>query len=352
MISFQDNASQAMTDLLKVLLEEAKTASTADDAQATESVYSVLLRLIGISRRATLNIQKDANNKINTESSTEFNLIDNLFKIQNKATEQQLINLNALLKTYKQRLLRYSKNRQTIKLNRTQKLVQKPQKPLNVEELVKQTPDQTKKAIAEAQKKLIQEGDIAGIIQQDLILFKALEQSIAKATPDVAENSADRMQAQLNNIVQSAGKEANNYIEKLSNYNLEIQSEIKRLQNEQNLLFQGSSTFSGDNQKLSLLNVIDLLIFLTDRKNMRYECSQCKFFIQGRNNSICSYAGTDSATSANITTILDPTTGNNVTGKQTRSTNSCKQTWGLETNNYHQLSDKIVDQILKQLEST
>lgn len=351
MTSFHDNASQAMTDLLKILLEEATTATVGDNTQANESVFSVLLRLIGVSKKATLDIEKDANNKIDTNSPNVSNLVDDLFKIQNKSTEQQLNDLNNILKSYKQRLLRYSKNRQTIKLNRTQKLVQNPSKPLNTQELVKQNPEQTRKAISEAQKKLSQEGDITGILQQDILLFKASEQSIAKATPNTPENSVDRMQAQLKNITQSPGKEASNYIEKLSNYSLEIQSEVKRLENEQNLLFQGSPTFSGPNQKLSLVKILDLLIFLTDRKRIRYDCSQCKFFLQGKSNSICTYAGAGNSTSTNLVSIPNPATGNTTTGKQTRPTNSCKQVWGLEDNKYHQLNDTIVDQLLKDLEN-
>ena len=349
MTGFYDNATQAMTDILKILLQEAQTSSVGDNVQATESVYSALLRVLGVSHTATLDIQKNPNNKISL-NSTNANLVDSLFKVQNKTTEQQLLNINTLLKAYKQRLLRYSKNRQAIKLNRTKKLVQSPSKPLNTQDLIKNSPDQTRKAVTEAQKKLIEDGDITGILQQDLVLLQALQQSVDRSIPNLTSDQAGSFLSQLDTFIQGTSKEATENIEKLSNYSDEIASEVKRLEDQQKLLFTGSSTFSGTDQTLSLFDVLDLLIFLTDRKKMRYECSQCKFFVQGKTN-VCTFAGTGSTSPTNIVTTIDPTTGNTVTGRQTRDTNSCKQVWGLENNTYHQPSQNVVDQLQKLLGS-
>jgi len=90
------------------------------------------------------------------------------------------------------------------------------------------------------------------------------------------------------------------------------------------------------------------LIFLTDRKKMKYDCSQCKFFREGKSN-VCIFAGAGAVSLTPLVTITDQSTNNSVIGRLTKPINSCKQVWGLESNEYLSSSDSIIEFLQGQL---
>jgi hypothetical protein len=147
----------------------------------------------------------------------------------------------------------------------------------------------------------------------------------------------------------ATAKESLDKIEQLDLLKQELQNEVYKLENADNLLFNGVSTFNKDSKKLSLLQVIDVLIFLTDRKKMKFDCSQCKYYRKGKSEA-CTFAGSGSVSPAPLVTLTDAQ-GNPIIGRLTRSTNSCKEVWGLETNEYFTASDDIVIALKKLLES-
>jgi hypothetical protein len=348
MSNFHDDAVQLMTDILNMLNQEAQSSQVGDSSTGNESVYSVLLRLVGVSNSVVLNINNKATDTTTQPgvATKDPNLVDDFFKIQDRSTELQLAQINLLLKTFKQRLSRYSKARQSIKLNRTKRLIDPAAKPLDASKLVLSTPEQTRKGLTAAQSKLQKEGDITGIIAQDIAIQTALGASINNATP-IPENIGN-FASQLTNFLRSTATEAEDNIYNLTLFQNEIQSEVNKLENAQKLLFDGSPTFSGPDQTLALINILNLLIFLTDRKQMLYNCSQCKFFRPGKSN-VCIFAGAGGSSSPTSLVNLIDQSGNPVVGRLTQPNNSCKQVWGLDSNEYYAPADSITQALTKLL---
>ncbi len=348
MVNFHNDARQFMTDLLKLLERESQSQTLGESTSGNESVYSVLLRLIGAQSQVILNADQDPENKVvvDPEEADSQDLFNNFFKVQVRSVELELEQINTLLQAYRRRLTRYSKARTKIKLNRTKKLIEVPTTPLDAQELVKDTPELTRKALSEEQEKLQKAGDITGIIDQDIQLQRALELSVRSAI-NVPENTGI-FRNQLVSFMTSTAKEASDNIERLTLFKKEVTSEVNRLENSDQLLFDGVETFSGEDQKLSVLQVIDVLIFLTDRKRMKYDCSQCKFFRTGKSD-ICTFAGEGVTGLTPLVNITDEE-GNTIVGRLTQTTNSCKQVWGLDSNEYYAASDdliKALENILK-----
>lgn len=338
MLNFQDNSIQTMIDLLKLLDEKATSESVGESALGRETFYSTLLRIIGVTQKIGLTLDKEKGNSKVQDTTPTPNLLDNFFKIKTRTNELELQEVNKLLTTYKKRLLRYSKARQSIKLNRINKLVQAPTTPLDPTKLVKETPELTRKSISQEQKKLIDKRDFTGIIDQEISLNRALELS-ASAVAQIPENTGD-FKNQLIQILRATSSEAEENIETLTLYKQEVQIEVNKLTKEEKLLFSGIDDPSGSKQKLSLMKVLDLLIFLTDTKKMKYDCSQCRFFREGK-TSACIFAGKGAISLTRPVTIVDKQTGQTVNGQLSSPTNSCKQVWDLEKNDYYEPADSI-----------
>lgn len=287
MSNFETNAIDTITDLLKFLQEQSSIENFGEGVVGQETAQSTLLRLLGVKKQKDFQIQGDKNNKQETSTSEVESLLDSFFKVQNQATRLQLSEINKLLKFYKKRLLRYSKTRQQIKLNRIKNLTNQPTKPISSENLIKDTPEQTKKAIDQESKKLINSRDFTGILQQEIALQRAIELSQRTIT-EIPEETGE-MRSQLQRLLRGASNEADDRIESLQNYKKELESEVYKLENLEKLLFSGVDTFAGGDDRLALVNVLDLLIFLTDRNKMRYDCSQCKFYREGKTNA-CTFA--------------------------------------------------------------
>lgn len=342
MSNFETNALNIITDLLRLLQEKSSEQNFGDASSGKETAQSTLLRLLGVKNEKDFQIQGDKNNKESVSSAPLESLLANFFKVQNQPTRLQLVEINKLLKSFKKRLLRYSKTRQQIKLNRIKNLVNQPQKPINSESLVKDTPEQTKKAIDQESKKLINSRDFTGVLEQEIALQRAIELSQREIT-NIPEATGE-MRSQLQRILRGASNEADDRIEELQNYKKELESEVYKLENIEKLLFSGVDTFAGGEDSLALINVVDLLIFLTDRSKMRYDCSQCKFYREGKTNA-CTFAGEGTQANTPLVNFTDATTGSQVVGRQTLPTNSCKQVWGLDQNTYYQPSDSLVDSL-------
>lgn len=339
MLNFQDNAIQTIVDLLKLLDEKSSAGSLGESSTGKETFFSTLLRIIGVTHNVNLNINREEGNSTEEPTPTEPNLVDNFFKVKTRTSEIELQEVNKLLIVYKKRLLRYSKARQAIKLSRISKLVEKPTTPLDPTKLVKDTPESTRKNISSEQKKLIDKRDFKGIIDQEISLNRALELSVSTAS-QIPENTGD-FRNQLVQLLRATASEAENSIEILDLYKQEVQIEVNKLSKEEKLLFSGIDDPSGSQQKLSLMKVLDLLIFLTDTKKMKYDCSQCKFFREGK-TSACTYAGGDAVSLTRSVTIIDKQTGQTVNGQLSRPTDSCKQIWNLEKNDYFEPADSVV----------
>lgn len=343
--SFNDDSTKFMTNLLKLLEKEAQNISAGESLRGQETASSVLLRLVGVTK--TPSLDKTTAGEANAPAIQVANLVDSYFKIQTNRTNQQLSLLNTLLKTYRSRLTRYSRARSEIKLKRTKKLIEEPSKPLKANELVKDDPTQTRKNITEKQKELRKAGDLKGILDQDIQLHKALETSVNRTVSIPTE--AGTFASQLNGFVTATAKEANDQIEQLELYKQEVQNEVNRLENTDKLLFEGSKTFDNTDKTLSLLQILDLLIFLTDRKKAKYDCSQCKHFRKAKTDA-CVFVGSGSTSPSPIVNLTDEQ-GNPVTGRLTKPTNSCKNVWNLESNEYFTMSDNLVETLKKLLET-
>lgn len=341
--TFHDDATKFMADLIKLLERESQSRKVGESLTSNETAASTLLRIIGILQDPKLD------NSETTETTVQQalpNLVDDLFKIQNTRTDQQLQQINNLLNAFRKRLTRYSKARNQIKLKRTQKLIEIPENPINPADLVKNSPEETSEAVAKKQQQIREEGDLKGVIDQDISLQRALELSINQTVDLPAEAGA--FSSQLRRFMTAMGKEAGDKIENLQLRKQEIQNEVNRLENSDNLLFQGAPVFGNTEKTLSLLKVIDVLIFLTDRKRVKFNCSECKNFRQGRTNA-CIFAGTGAISPAPLVTLTDEQ-GNPIIGRLTRPTNSCKQTWDLESNEYWQASEDLTNALNDLLE--
>lgn len=339
--NFHDDATQFMTDLLKLLRSESNSANLGESLQGEESAFSVLLRLVGVENNVVLDIEGAENKEVSADNAP--NLVDNFFKIQNGATADQLTKLNRLLKAYKKRLTRYSKSRVLIKLNRVKKLVEPPEELIDSRQLVKSTPEQTRKEVALRQKELQESGEVTGIVDQTIALHQALDLSV-NATVNLPTDSG-AFASQLRKLTTAISKDSTDTIDRLTRFKDDIQNEVTRLENTDKLLFEGAETFSTANQLLSLLNVLDVLIFLTDRQQIKYNCSECKFFRTGQTD-VCIFAGKGAISNTPLVEIIDENS-NKIVGRQTSPTNSCKQVWGLDSNEYHTPSDSVKDAIRK-----
>lgn len=344
-MTFHDDSIKFMTDLLKLLEKESQTAPSGEYLIGIETAQSVLLRLIGITKLPVLS--KVTQTEAKVTSSDAPNLVDDFFKIKTTRTDHQLAEINSLLRAYRGRLSRYSKARTEIKLKRTKKLIETPSKPLKANDLVKDNPTQTRRFLAEKQRELRKTADLKGILDQDIQLQKALEVSVNRAS-ELPDNLGP-FSTQLQRFMSATAKEALDKIEQLDTLKQEIRNEVYKLENADNLLFKGVPTFNRDSKKLSLLQVIDVLIFLTDRKKMKFDCSQCKYYLKGKSEA-CTFAGSGSVSPTPLVTLTDAQ-GTPIIGRLTRSTNSCKEVWGLETNEYFTASDDIIVALKKLLEN-
>lgn len=348
-MSFHDDAIRFMQELL-VKLEEQATSSKSGTQVSQETADAVLLRLLGVLRRPEVKVGKeDAPSSDNNQSSSQqeqiTNLVDNFLKAQLGTTSQDLRTMNVLLKAYRSRLTRYSKARTKIKLNRIKKFIDKPSKPLDPSKLLKSSPEDTRREVSTALSKLEEEGELNGFIPQQIAANQALASSIEKVTIKVPDDIGE-FRNQLIGLLRANGKEAFDNIERLNTRKDAFQKEAFRLENMDKLLFEGQETFNG-NIKLSLLKILDVLIFLTDRQQAKYNCSQCKFFQPGKTNA-CTFAPEGKTARTPSVTVTDDK-GKQVTGRLTRPTNSCKDVWGQDNNEYYTPSDSIIQTLKNRL---
>jgi len=343
MSSFHNDAVKFMQDLLILLREEAKSTKSGTQV-GQESPEKVLLRLLGVIPEANL----FGSNQIFTQSQNTLpaeSLLRNFFKIQTNATFQDLKTINSMLKSFRSRLNRYSRARTKIKLNRINKLITIPDNPINPDQLIQSTPEETKREVSRRLQKLEKDRDLKGIFDQEIAANSALATSVDRLVIDIPENVGE-FKDQLVSLLRATGKESNEIIETLSIQKSEFVKEASKLANIDNLLFNGEQTYN-PNVRLSLLKVLDVLIFLTDRQQMKYNCSQCKNFLQGTTNA-CIFAGGGGVPRTPAVTVPNEQ-GNSVAGRLTQSTNSCKEVWGLESNQFYTPSDTIIQTLERRL---
>jgi hypothetical protein len=338
-LNFQDRSTQMMIDILKLLNEKASSDSLGESAKGQETIFSTLLRMIGVTQAVNYSIEGTSGSASQTKEKDP-NLVDDFFKSKVRANELQLTEINNLLVAYKKRLLRYSKAKQSIKLNRLNRLVEQAAKPIDPVTLVAATPELTRKNVTQQQKSLIENRDFQGIIDQEIALNRALELSVGKVA-EIPETTGD-FRNQLIQLLRATASETQDTTEDLELYKQEVQLEVNKLKQQEKLLFSGIDDPSGSKQKLSLMKVLDVLIFLTDTKKIKYDCSQCKFFREGK-TSACIYAGEGAIAQTRPVTIVDKQTGQPVGGHLSRPTDSCKQIWNLEKNDYYEFSPAVVE---------
>lgn len=341
---FHDDAIKFIVDIISSLQNQSVQSRTGEDAVGKETIISSLLREIGVTQSAGLQVNDDVNHKESVATPKINDLFNNYFKVMTGTREAELIELNRLLKAFRTRLLRYGKTKQQIKLNRTSLLIDSPNNPIDTSKLIKDSVFQTRIEIAKKQKELKVAGDLKGILNQDIALQTALKMAVNNSIK--IPEDIEGFRNQLVRFLSADGKDAADRVEKLNQRKQEIQNEVNRLQNAEDLLFNGVE-ISG--QKISLINIIDLLIFLTDRKRLHYNCSECKNFRTGKVKA-CIFAGKGSTSLTQLITIKDPITGEQMVGRLTEPTNSCKQVWDLEGNDFYVPSDsvnKTIDDIIK-----
>jgi len=345
MSNFHDDSIKFMTDIIQVLTESSESGRLGTDTTGEETLISSLLRLIGVTSNVTLQINDNSSSQVQAQSTeTIQDLFNNYFKTQTGLRSNELSELNVLLKGFRKRLTRYSKIRQKIKLNRTKTLIDLPTNPVDSDKIVKNTIDQTLKEIVKVQQKIRKEGDLKGIIDQDIELQTTMEKTINSSIKIPPEIGGFRNQ--LVRFLSANAKAASDNVEMLYRKKTEVQNEVNRLENAEKLLFSGVE-ISG--QKLSLLKILDLLIFLTDKKKFHYNCSECKYFRSGKTN-VCIFAGKGSVSLTQIVNFKDSKTGETVVGRLTEQKNSCKQIWGLDSNEYFTPSESVIQSIEKILE--
>lgn len=342
MTTFHDDAVKFMQELL-ILLQEESSSSRKGTLVTQEAVDATLLRLLGVLIQPVITegseeIPSDDPTATNSSQTAPDSLLHNFLKIQRNTTAQDVATINKLLKAFKSRLNRYSKARAKIKLNRIQKLIQEPSKPIDPADLTKDTPENTRREVAKKLDELQAAGDIKGLIQQEISTNQAMASSIDRVVAKVPEQTGV-FRSQLIDLLRANGKESFRGIENLNRFKDELTKESNRIENMDKLLFEGETTYT-TGVKLSLLKVLDVLIFLTDRQQMKYDCSQCKFFQKGSPNA-CVFAGAGETSRTSAVTVKDDQ-GAEVAGRLTQPRNSCKDVWGLESNEYFTPSDSIV----------
>ncbi len=328
MNSFYDEAENIFLDLLTKLEEERKSSRSGDQIQ-TETIHETFLRLIGFA-----------------DNTSDNNLLSSLLRVQTQAVSTQLNNLNSTLSSFRNRLDKYNKTQTKIKLNRIKKLIDKPNNPINSKDLIKDTPQQTKQEIIKKFKELKDKGDLKGIIQQEISANNALTSSIdaiAIAIPEEIEG----LRSHLISLIRAMNKEAYQNIYKLTTMQDELTKEVEKLENIDKILFEGYNAFGNSNSVLSLLNILNVLIFITDRKQIAYHCAQCKYYSQGKNLA-CIYAGQGKASLTKLITAITKDK-KEIPGQLTKADYSCKEVWGLSTNDHYTPSKELIDSILKLL---
>lgn len=330
-VNFQSYLIRFMTDLINVLANQRIENQVGESTISKETSSQVFLRLLGLT--ATASQQEDPES-----------LINNFFKNQTAATENQLLEINRLLKAVKKRMDRYSKVRTSIKLNRIKRIAQTPTKPLEAGDLVKNTPEETRIEVASQLNKLQQANDIQGLVDQEINLNEAMITSINTAA-QLPEN-VGALQSSLLDLLRMNSKDSSDNNEKLQRYKKEITSEIYRLENEENLLFKGQILFSDPNSTLSVSKVLDVLIFLTDRKQVTYKCTQCKYYQKGESGrqDACIFVGEGQSANTDPITTLN-SQKQSVKGVVTQGSYSCKDVWSLETNENYRPSDKLIEDV-------
>lgn len=344
-MAFHDDAVNFISDLLKKLETESKSEQVGPTDEARESATSTLLRLLGVLESPDLKVGEapaPGEGEDSEEEETQDTLFDSFFKVQTRSTEVELQTINRLLKSYKSRLTRYSRARSKIKLNRIKRLVDDPKNPVDTDELIQDTPEETRREVSKKLQEIQEEGDITGILQQEIDVHTALTESIDSVVNSLPTNVGS-IRSQLVSLLRATGKESFDAVEQLTMMQTEFQKESDKLENMDKLLFEGQETFAGSSEKLSLLQVLDVLIFLTDRQQMKYQCSQCKFFQPGKTNACLFAAQGNTAKTASVTVPNDQ--GELVSGRLTQPTNSCKQVWGLDSNEYFAPSESIIESL-------
>jgi len=348
MMDFHRIMIQFMDDLLLKLEQENKSIQSGE-VVAAETIYKTLLRLIGVLKATQTEVNGETVT-ITPNDTQEPNLFDAIIKPQTKLAENQIKQIHDLLTAVRDRLNRYSATRYQIKLNRTKKLLEKPKNPIDSTKLIKNSPVETRKEISKQLKKIQESSDLTGILQQEIDLNKTLIQSIErvanlpKQTDEAGEQTIDyTFRSDMMSLMRAVGKESYSNIEKLQSYQQSLQEEATHLEDAENLLLKGQPTLGNQNQKLALQDVLEVLIILTDRQALKYNCSQCKHYApsaQNSKNGFCEFSG--GAISDQKLEVFPE-------GRPTTKDKSCKDTWNLENNDYYNASDDLIQQLEKLL---
>lgn len=331
MSNFFDQALQLMEQILVDLEREAKQIQIGSK-EGIESADNTLLRIIGL-----INSGPQIDNqqlKIDAAEQLE-SFVQNYFKIQRNGVAQDLKEINQILKIYRKRLGNYNKAKISIKLNRLRKLLEEPT--LDRDKLIRQTTEDTRYEVGRQFKKIKETGKIQGLVNNEIEGHEAIVESADKITGKLP-NEIIQGRNILVQLLRSQSVDSLKISLNLEDYKAALQKEVYNLENFENLLFKGQLTYDG-NTKLSLSRILDLLIFLTNRQRVHYNCSQCKFYLQSK-NSVCIYAG-DGKHSLTSTVTVTNSNGKEVTGKLTKTNNSCKEVWGIDTNDYFQPSESL-----------
>jgi hypothetical protein len=327
---------QFMDDLLKYLQQENQTTKIGEIV-AKEPISKTLLRVIGILKTIDVEVAKQTVEINKSEPSPT--LFDIIIKPKTTVSENQLKNINNLLKGLRSRLNRYSSTRLQIKLNRTKHLLDNPEKTVDYDKLIKNTPSETRKEVSKEIKVLQESGNITGLLQQEIDLNKTIIKSVERVAdlPKGVDDSGNRtidyqFRTNLMTLLRLVGRESYENVEKLQNYQNALSDQSSKLKDAEKLLLTGQTTLGDSSQTLSLQQVLEVLIILTDRKELKYNCSECKNYApsaKNNKNGFCNYSE----------------------ARPTNSDKSCKDVWNLDNNDYYDASDQVIknlENILKE----
>ena len=96
--NFHEDAIKFMNDLLKLLNKESQSGQFGESVKGLESVYSTLLRSIGVTDSITLDADNNPENQIEVATDPSPDLINSFFKKQTGETARQLEEINRLLR--------------------------------------------------------------------------------------------------------------------------------------------------------------------------------------------------------------------------------------------------------------
>lgn len=319
-----DDLEIAFTDFIRRLLQD-RESKKSDNQILTENVYQTCLRLLGY-------VDGDPDLKTFTHG---------LFKSKNPNVTILSSKISSILSAGQSKLSGYDKVQTYVKLKRINKLVESDNF-IDYKSLVSDSIPGMRNNITKKLKELRESNQHSNLLGNEIAINNAVTSFIDNAAEALPDN-VEYLKPQLISLMRNTATDAYKNIYELSLYKESLIRERDKLQQIESILSSGQAVDDGDGSTLSLKGILGIFIFLTKQK---YQCSECKFYKKGKFGEACIYASTDhEAVTKSVTTVDD--LKNEVNGHYTKSNNSCKEVWGLVTNDYFVPSKEQIEKAEK-----